>query len=473
MSVIISLDGVKNMFIGRENEIKEIKESLDKHSYQGVFVYGRRRIGKTELIQQGIKDCSYRILSFEFRKTTLMGNLNLFVDYVKAFFNEDYLSFNSFDSLFDYLFRKSLEQEYVLVLDEFSFLLSEDFSIESSLAVAIDKYKNDSKIHLFISGSYIGLMEKMISQNSHSYGRFNHIISLKPFDYYDSSKFYSSYSSEDKIMIYSVFGGIPYFNSLIDTNKSALDNIYDLLIKADSICEHEINEIVMMETTKVPLLNELLLTIIRGKNKYSDINEVFLSQNKSKPDYFIEKLIDMSFIEKVFSINDPNNKKRIRYVIKDNLVDFYYRYLFIAKNKELRNNPEFYYENFIKEDFLNKYIPHKFESISKEFLIRMNIANKIKPAFFEIGEYFYNNTKKNINRQFDVVTKDKNGYISYECKYINDQIDESVIREEEYQTSDLPDIKFYKLGFISKNGFSKTIDRNKYNLFELKEFFKS
>lgn len=459
------------MFIGRERELKEIKESLGKHNYQGVFVYGRRRIGKTELITQGLIDCEYKILSFEFRKTTLFSNLNLFLPYVRLFFNNQHLSFDNSDSLFDYLLEQSTKEEYVLVLDEFSFLLNEDFSIESSLAAAIDKYKTKSKLHLIVSGSYVGLMEKMIDKNSHSYGRFNHLISLKPFDYYDSAKFYPNYPLEDKIMLYSVFGGIPYFNSLIDTDKTALENIFDLIIKADSICEHIINEIVIEETTKTPLLNSLLLSIISGKQKYSDINADFISQSQSKPDYFIEKLLDMDFIEKRFPINDGNNKKRIRYVVKDNLINFYYRYLFVAKNKELRKEPKFYFDNFVKDDFYNKYLPSKFEEISKEFLIRMNFKNRINPVFITIGEYFYNNSKTGINRQFDVVTKDKNGYISYECKYSNYTINQSVINEEEYQTSNLPDISFYKLGFIAKKGFDKSVNKDKYNLFVLSDFY--
>ena len=366
---------------------------------------------------------------------------------------------------------KSVDNEYVLVLDEFSFLLSEDFSIESSLAAAIDKYKTKSHIHLIISGSYVGLMEKMISKGSHSYGRFNHIILLRPFNYYESSMFYPNYSSEDKIMLYSVFGGIPYFNSLIDTNKTALENIFDLVIKTDSICEYEINETVMAETTKIPVLNDLLLLIIKGKQKYSDILSDFESQGKGKPDYFIDKLIDMDFIEKKYSINEKNNKKKMRYYIKDNLIDFYYRYLFVAKNKELRRESEFYFNNFIKDNFLEHYIPHKFEEISKEFLLRMNILGKISPVFFDIGEYFYDNQKDGINRQLDIVTEDKKGFISYKCKYKNTPINTKDINEEEYQTSNLPNIEFYKLGFISKSGFDENINIDKYICFTLDDFY--
>ena len=460
------------MFIGREEELKEIKESLAKHSFQSTVIYGRKRMGKTTLMKQGLVSCPLRILSFEFQKAALFTNLSLFQSVIRDFFHNPYLSFDSFDSTFDFLLEKSTEEEYVLVLDEFSFLLTEDPEIESSLAVAIDKHKRKSLIHLFVLGSHVSLMKSMISINSHCYGRFNHILPLRAFDYYDSARFYPNYSDEDKIMLYSVFGGVPYFNSLIDTDKSALDNIISLIVKADSLCEHEIEEIILAETNKTPLLNSLFLLILQGKEKYKDINAVFSSANLTRPDYHLQTLLDMDLIEKRYSIHQESNKKRMRYAIKDNLLSFYFRYLFAAKNKELRKNPEFYFENFIAEDFYTKYIPEKFEEISRQFLIRMNLSNRIHPPFFEIGEYSYNTSKTKTNRQFDVVTKDKTGYIAYECKYKNEPIGNNVIAEEENQTKNLPDITFYKLGFISKNGFKSDVDKEKHSLFTLSDFYK-
>ena len=120
---------------------------------------------------------------------------------------------------------------------------------------------------------------------------------------------------------------------------------------------------------------------------------------------------------------------------------------------------------------MEKYIPHKFEDISKEFLIRANIQGKISPVFFDIGEYNYDNQREGINRQFDIVTEDENGFISYECKYTDAPIDNSDVKEELFQTSDLPNIHFYKLGFISKNGFADEIERDQYNTFTLEDFY--
>ncbi len=100
----------------------------------------------------------------------------------------------------------------------------------------------------------------------------------------------------------------------------------------------------------------------------------------------------------------------------------------------------------------------------------MNFANKMNPVVLDIGSYSFDDAKNKINREFDVVTLDNNGYISYECKYTNELISNKIIKEEEMQIKSL-DINFYKLGFISKNGFKSDVDKSKYNCFTLDDFY--
>lgn len=458
------------MFIGRKDELNEIKNALNSKKIEAILIYGRRRVGKSEIIKESLKEIKMPIINFECKKSTVLSNLNALTEIFKYTFHLENIYFKNFDEFFDYVFKYSIDNEYSLIIDEFSFLLEEDFSIESSLAIAIDKYRNVSKLKLIISGSYITLMTKMIEYGSHCYGRFNHILLIRPFDYFTSSLFYNNYSNEDKIKIYSVFGGIPYFNSLIDINKTADQNIIDLIIKKDSILEHEIVEMIMNETGKVNLLNELITIIGRGVCKYKDI-VINLNQNKSsRPDYLINKLIDMNIIKKVNPINQKNNVKKMKYVFNDNLIHFYYKYLFNNPYSINRSDSTFFYNNFIKDDFETSYIPHKFEEISKEFLLKLNFNNKIKDTILDIGTYSCDDSKNKINMEFDVVTLDKNGYISYECKYSNHLIDKKIINEEICQTDNL-DVHFYKLGFISKKGFKKDIDKTKYNYYELKDFY--
>ena len=458
------------MFFGRTQEVQEIKTAIASPKFEAIMLYGRRRVGKTEIIKQSVKDNDILTIHFECKKvsnSSNLYNLGLLVNNLLKFGN---ISYNDFDSLFDQVFRYSLNNKIIFIIDEFSFLLNEDFSIESSLAVVIDKYKNDSKLKLIISGSHLSVMTKMIEYNSHCYGRFNHVLVIRPFNYFDSTNFYPNYSNEDKIKMYSIFGGLPYFNSLINPYDTADNNIINLIVKKDSIIEHEINEMILSETNKVEYMNEIISLIGKDIYKYNDIVSIIKQKNGARPDYLLSKLIDMDIIEKVVPINDKENKKKVMYIFKDNLFDFYYRFIFNNFDTINRDNQKFYFDMFIKEKMNNDYIPRKFEKISKEFLILKNISGKINPIIEEIGGYSFNDRSNKQNREFDVVTKDRIGYISYECKYTNSLVDKRVIEEEEKQIKEL-DIKFYKLGFISKNGFSDDVDKTKYNCFTLDDFY--
>lgn len=459
------------MFIGRNEEINEIKEALDSLKFESIILYGRRRVGKTEIIKESIKNSKNIIVNYECKKTSWKINLDMITKVFVETFGYHDLSFESFDSFFDFVFKESLKKEFILVIDEFSFLLEDDFSIESSLATAIDKYKNDSKLKLIISGSYVNMMTKMIEYGSHSYGRFNHILAIRPFDYYLASFFYPNYSDEDKIKMFSVFGGIPYFNSFINPQKTADENIINLLVKKDSILEHEIVEMIFAETNKINLLNDLISIIGGGTTKYKDIVSKINQYNGSRPDYLLNKLIDMNIIRKVTPINDKNNNKKMYYQFEDNLIHFYYKYIFSNPFSINRADAKFFYNKFIKEDFEKEYIPKKFERISMDFLLKLNFKGFFQEIIMDIGTYSFDDAKNRMNREFDVVTKDLKGYVSYECKYTNSPVTLEIIEEEIEQTKNL-DINFYKLGFISKSGFSNDVDKEKYNCFSLSDFYK-
>ena len=224
-----------------------------------------------------------------------------------------------------------------------------------------------------------------------------------------------------------------------------------------------IDEMILSETSKIELLNDLISIIGSGTTKYKDIVSKMNQYSNSRPDYLINKLIEMNILKKVTPINHRNNSERMRF-------DFYYRHLFNSPYSINRRNKEFFFSNFIKEDLESNFIPHKFESISKEFPLKRSFSNKMDPIILNIGSYSYYDAKEKINREFDIVTLDKNGYISYECKCTNETIDNKVIQEEERQTNNLG-VKFYKLGFISKRGFSSHVDQSKYNCFTLEDFF--
>lgn len=460
------------MFIGRHKELNELTEKLNNDKFESILLYGRRRIGKTELIKEAAKSFDGTFIYYECKHSLLGDNIEAFNVTLRMTLKIKF-TFETMKDALNFVFEYSKNHKVLLVIDEFPFLWDTLPVIVSDIRDLIDEYKTKTSMKLILSGSYVDVMKSLNDGHSETYGRFTGIIALKSFDYFDASQFYPNYSDEDKILMYSVFGGIAFFNSLIDNTKSAVENIKRLLIEPNSILQLEIEYTIAAETSKIPAVNSVVELVGKGIKKYTDIVNNLNSKNKGRisPDYLIKKLIDLEIIEKVVPINDKNNKKKIFYRFCDNLMEFYYRYIYRYKNMNAILTVDDFYLEIVDKDLKENYLPKKFESISNEFLMRANKEHKINPLIYEIGTYSFDDAKKKINRQFDVVTLDKLGYISYECKYIDKPIGASVINEEEYQ-SKTSGLTFYKLGFISKKGFTDDVDNKIYNLFSLSDFYK-
>lgn len=129
-----------------------------------------------------------------------------------------------------------------------------------------------------------------------------------------------------------------------------------------------------------------------------------------------------------------------------------------------------FYELKIKDKLFNNYIPHKFEDICKEYLLKRNLNNDFNPPLEKIGSFSYKYRKNKINGQFDVVTLSNNNLTFYECKYTNSLIN-TTIKDSFIEKLDKLNIPYKNIGFFSKNGFSDDIKNNKYLLFTLNDLF--
>ena len=135
----------------------------------------------------------------------------------------------------------------------------------------VDKYKDTSKLTLIILGSYVEVMRSLLEHSNPLYGRVDLTIDLKQMDYYESAYFYPNFSVEDKVRIYSVFGGIPYYNRLIDDSKSVKDNIIELIASSGARLENEVSMYLNAEISKITNANEVFEALSRGYTRYSDI----------------------------------------------------------------------------------------------------------------------------------------------------------------------------------------------------------
>ena len=453
-------------FIGRHEELKRIKSKLNSIGQENILIYGRRRIGKSFLIKKALEDYNCTIINYQCKNISIENTIDDLSTLINENFSLNYnITFNSIDSILDFLFNQ--DKKIIFVLDEYPYLVKKIQGLDSILQNKIDTYKHTSNLKIIISGSQIEMMKDMLEYDNPLYGRFSEIINLKELNYYDTSQFYPSISLEDKVKLYSILGGEPLYNSRINENIPVIDNILELIVKENSYIELTINYILSTELTKVSNANDVLLAIATGARKNEEIVSKAHLESSAKLNHTLNALLKLDLIEKRVPINDESNKKKTLYYIKNNAYNFYYKYIF--KNLSARNNMDAltFYNIFIKEDFETKYIPLIFENIAKQYLIIKNKTNYVNP-FYKIGTYWYDNKVNKTNGQFDIVTFDNNGYVFYEVKYTNEKINNTIINNEIKQLEKI-NISYYNLGFISKNGFN--INNNNYILITLEDIY--
>ena len=456
-------------FIGRVEELTKLNKNINSKKFNATLIFGRRRVGKSELIKHALENSNAVKIYYECKEVSEKSNVQGLSDILSEELNLPKLSFSDIESILKYIFELSIEKKIVLVLDEYSYLKKTINGIDSILQVLIDKYKDTCKMSLVILGSYVDIMQSLLLHSNPLYGRIDLTIELKPMNYYDSSLFYSSFSSEDKIKIYSVFGGIPYYNRLIDESKSVKENIIDLIASSGARLENDVSMYLNSEISKIVNINEVLEALAKGFSKYSDIlSQSHVSSGPTLVDV-LEKLIRMDVVSKTSPINDFNNKGKFGYYISDNLSLFYYRYIFRYSSQMKIMNPLTFYSKYIEHDFEEQYVPHVFERICMQYLIRKNKKGEINPVFEKIGKYYYDNPKEHTNGEFDVVTQDEKGYVFYEAKFRKSPINDTII-ENEIKQINLTGLNCYKYVFISRSGFSCSKKEN-VELIDLDSFF--
>ena len=298
----------------------------------------------------------------------------------------------------------------------------------------------------------LDIMKSLLESQNPLYGRVDLAIDLKQVDYYESAMFYPSFSNEDKVRLFSVFGGIPYYNKLIDERLSVKDNIMELIASPGARLENEVEMYLRSEIAKINNANEVFEALAKGFSKFHDLlSQSHVSSGPTLIDV-LKRLIKMEVVQKEAPINDEKNKRKAGYHIIDNLSLFYYRYIYRFSSQLSVMDPEVFYARYIEYDFETDYVPHLFERICKQYLIRQNRSGKLAIPFEKIGKYYYDDPITRTNGEFDIVTQDPEGYIFYEAKFRKAPLTQSMI-EQEIEQVKAARLDCYRYGFFSRSGF--------------------
>lgn len=442
------------MFIGREKELKNITDLLQKAS-SSMMIYGKRKVGKTTLIKEALKKSNDKTIYYECIKAPIQDNIDGLVSVlVREKIIPVQLTFKTFNDVFIYL--NSLDSTFNVVIDEYPYLkaFTPSETIDSIFQSIIDN--NLSNIHLFLSGSHIGMMKDLLNEKNALYGRFTLTLNLKELDYITCSQFYSDKSIYDKIALYAVFSGSPYINQYIDPMLSLKDNIINTLLNPLSPVYAYSEHLLISDYANAMNAERIFYAISNGHKKYSEIEEKLNLKNNGNLAKQLAALENMEIIAKVYPINKQNDKKKVYYEVKDNLLRFYYTYIYKNKSALQMLGAEIFYEEYIDKS-INTFISHRFEEMVRTYF-SFCVQKRRITGVTNIGTFYYDDSKNKRNGEFDVVLAKKDSYDFYEVKYYSDKLSLKEMENEEKQVRLIPGLKVGVIGFVASSGYEDCPD---------------
>lgn len=451
------------MFIGRERELASLKEFYEKDGIGMTVIYGRRRIGKSTLITEFLKN--KKNIFYTATKVGKNRNLELFSKQVLELLmpGVENISFNTIEAVFDFINKNIGDDKVVLVIDELPYWAEKDEALLSVLQKYIDTVWQDKNLKIILCGSALSFMEnKVLSEKSPLFGRRDSQIKLEAFDYLDAAKFVPGYSNEDKAICYGITGGVAKYLAMIDTTKNLDENIVRLFFRKDGYLYDETRNLLTQEFTDITIVNNIVEQIASGVNTLNVIAGK-IGEKEQTVLYSLEKLINVGLVEKKKCITDEKNKKKTQYVLKDYMFKFWYEFIPKATSVIEMGQGEIYYQKAVKP-YLHSFMGAVFEEMCRYYTLKQGITGEYGCFVTSVGTWWgvenFIDKNSNIKMQsadIDVVALseiDKKAVIG-ECKFKNEKIDkgiyETLIRRGKLITAKY---KVSKYIFFSLSGYT-------------------
>ena len=356
------------MLIDREDERMALEREYERDQASFVVVYGRRRIGKTSLLVDFLKDkCGVYFLATEESEAQ---NRATFKGVVADFLDDDLIrhaSFDRWDDLFDRL-TQDVSQRIVIVLDEFQYLGKANNAFLSVLQRIWDSLLRERNVMLVLCGSLISLMvEQTLAHGSPLYGRRTAQLHMRQLPFSCYGEFFPEESSERKLVeLFSVTGGVPKYIELFDAQKDIYASIAHNVLDRSSFLYDEPNFLLQREVGEVGSYFSIIKAIAAGNRKLGKIASVLETKQTSLTRY-LKTLADLDILEREVPVTEsnPQRSKSGQYRIKDNFLLFWFRYVFPNLGLIESGHAEAV-KGKIERNFIDGHVSYVYERICQE-----------------------------------------------------------------------------------------------------------
>ena len=450
------------MFLCREKELNVLNKRYKKNGLECIIIYGRRRVGKTAIINEFTKDKP--TIYFPALNTNAQGNLTALSKAIYAYHHPDTQSapvYRSFDDAFSEVTRIAKESERVIfVIDELPYLAKADDSIPSRLQHLLDHDWANTELFLILCGSSMSFMEKdVLSEKSPLFERRTAQLRIDPLSYLDTARFHPELFNQDNALIYGITGGVPHYINKLDVTGSIKDALLENLLDTSSYLFEEPENLLKQELREPAVYNAIITAIANGATRQNEIADK-AGLERSVCSKYLKVLTNLGIIHRIEPVVNKSSRKSF-YRITDHFFRFWYRFvpgnmMAISAGTIGRT-----YEASVGS-YLSVYMGLVFEDICRQYLIMH--PEKLPFPISEIGEWWGAHPVKKKEIQLDIVavsakannTRSGRQYIIGSCKYKNEEIgtDElDLLHDYASVFTNGDDTCFYYI--FSKSGFTK------------------
>ncbi|SDZ14881.1 ATP-binding protein [Tindallia californiensis] len=416
-------------FIDREEEWKFLEDEYRREGSSLVVLYGRRRVGKTELATEFIKQKN--ALYFLATEERELQNRNAFQHAVAEFCDHELLKNSRVDNweiLFKTLLAEAKSEKLIVVIDEFQYLGKSNPSFPSILQKIWDTSLKDANMMLILCGSLISMMESQaLSYDSPLYGRRTGQIRLKQIPFSKYHEFFPEKKRRELIEYYAVTGGVPKYIELFYAEKDIYSAIDKNVLSRQSFLYDEPNFLLQHEVSEVGSYFSVIKTIAAGHHKLSKIaGNLELKQTGLTK--YLKTLMDLDIVEREVPVTEenPERSKKGLYRLKDNFLLFWFKFIY-PNLRYIESGQKELVMKKIRTNLVDGHISYIYESICAEKMWQLSAEKKWKFTFDKVGRWWNNDT------EIDIVAYDREGadIIFGECKYWSNKVGINVLEELE------------------------------------------
>ena len=450
-------------FIGRKKELDKLTAEYHRDS-SFVVIYGRRRVGKTTLIKEFLKDkTAFYFLATEELEQQSMKRLAGVIARTTRNKLLQKAAFTDWLDLFQIIADYESKEKKVLVIDEFPYLVKTNSAFPSILQNAWDEILRDSNVMLILSGSLISMMQKhALSYDSPLYGRRTAQMRLAPMPFTDVYAA-QNLSFEQAAEQYAITGGVPKYLEFFESDLSLEEQIKDNILSKNGFLYEEPNFLLKSESLTAVNYFSIIKAIADDNHKLGKIAGV-LGQESSALTPYLSTLSDLDFIEKRTPITEKNPEKSRKglYFIADNFIRFWFRYIYPYKGELELDNMQIVLDELHK-DFKEKFVAFAYEDICKNIFTDLCRKGSLSFVPSRIGSYWLNDY--NGDTEIDVMSVDHQNrqLFAGECKYHTNPVDAPVYFSLKEKVGNAAEIRkafpdyHVQFGIFSKSGFTKRL----------------